>query len=336
MSVSILRARVVLDRPYYAYTGTAEPVTGNILIKHTPQIKHMAADAELFGPLIINATFSGQISTMLCRNDKIPYSSKTPLFCITSVIYDGPFKASPDEDNKFPFSFNFPEKAEPRKHPLFRGNVEPDSMATGVNGALPPSFRINYLGFEDQIDGSVEYRVRCEVEMPGIAIEVAGLEFAPEVRYERSRIPIASAKRDTTTRNQPVRIRTSKLFSPDDQPHGFRQKSKALFRSSDKLPCWAFDVSCTSPTDVYKGEGLAFDVRLNIIEAECTVPVAPVITLEKFSVRALTSSTVSAEGQTLTSSDSPDSNVSLLRPERVLVYCRSKPRVVGYINHCFC
>ncbi|KAI0410723.1 hypothetical protein F5X98DRAFT_359007 [Xylaria grammica] len=282
MSVGTLHAKVVLDDPSRIHCGNRDPVTGHINLRYAPG--HGNASAELFGPLQVYVTLHGRAKTKIWKSNGQStsiYRGRAPLFHQKALVYDDSFRAHPRDSTNFPFSLFFPEVAYAQVTDDFD---EDPRYISRSSQRLPPSFQSSYHGFAHRYEAFVEYRVGVDVVMPRLDVHVnkPGEYEEPVIHYEGPRTTQLADRRPYDWRGS-VWVRNELLLPEADRPHGFRQKTKALFGAGN-FPTYAFDWVCLAPKDLYLGQPACFEVRIKARENECTATLIPEVRLQYFHV----------------------------------------------------
>jgi hypothetical protein len=89
-------AKVVLDRGSNPHYGPADAITGRMVLTYMPYkslFKSNVPTADLFGPLILQATLRGKIKILVKRDREFASDFGMPLFKEAFEIFNGSFKA---------------------------------------------------------------------------------------------------------------------------------------------------------------------------------------------------------------------------------------------------
>lgn len=287
MSAGTITGKIVLDHPSKYHCGPNDPVTGYVaLTYYAHSTKSDAGSNELqslFGPLKIFADFTGRAKTKIHKsngNSSSTYRGRAPLFAQHHKIYDGTYNSQSRECVRFPFSFNFPQCSQNMPgQGDFRQDVRFHEEA---GGPLPPTFSTNNMGFSRSFVAFVEYRIGASVRMPGIDVEIRGLdndETRPFVLYEQPPPPIAEIARHKPQQfSHTVNLQNEHLLPEDERPTGFRQKTKFML-SSQQYPTYIFDIVTTVPSEIFLGQPMEFELSVHPNFNQCTAPLPPQITL---------------------------------------------------------
>lgn len=286
MSAGTVIGRIVLDHPSKYHCGPNDPVTGYVALTYHARAKNSQANPDLqslFGPLKIFADFTGRAKTKIHKsngNTSSTYRGRAPLFAQHRKIYDGPYNSKAGECVRFPFSFNFPECTQ---HMPGQGDFRQDErFHEEAGGPLPPTFATSNRGFGKSFVAFVEYRIGASMRMPGIDVDIRGLdneETRPVVLYEQPPPPGNGAARPKTRQySHTVDIQNEYLLPEDQRPTGFRQKTKFML-SSQQYPTYIFDIVSTVPSEIHLGQPLVFELSVHPNFNRCTAPLPPQITL---------------------------------------------------------
>lgn len=308
MSAGTITAKVVLDHPNQIHCGIADAVTGNVTLSYRLGIDHTGGGGgELFGPLRIKVKFHGRAKTKIWKSNgqhRSIYRGRAPLFSRTFLIYDAPFKIRPGEIKRFPFTLTFPDGTQGS---TYHGDFGTDGrFKDEVKNALPPSFRMEYHGFAHRFDAFTEYRVGATVEVPRIDVKIAGLDedlSEAYVMYEQPRAAHTPTTRQINTFRQMVTIQNEYLLPEEDRPSGFKQKTKALFKS-DYYPVYLFEVHCGVPSHLFLGQSLSFEVGIKPFTERSTAVVTPDVTMSGFVASIQAETLVRAEKQIFSTPES--------------------------------
>lgn len=272
MSVGVIWGKVLLDNPDKIHCGPNDPVTGNIELIYRPKGAIVRSQAgrdqspDLYGPLKLFLTFYGRAKSKIHKSNgqwSNTYRGRAPLFSQQIKIHDGPWNCKPYECSRFPFSLNFPDGTQPmREH----GDFDEDKRFHREAGvSLPPTFSTKFSSFTKTTNAFVEYRVSASINMPGIDVEVHGVEAEnriPAILYDQPRLPMSQASPPKTRRfTESALIQNEHLLPEDERPSGFRQKTKFLF-SSEKYPTFLYDLNIVVPKEVYMGQPLVFEISI--------------------------------------------------------------------------
>jgi hypothetical protein len=287
MSAGLVTGKIVLDHPSKCHRGSDDPVTGYVALTYHARARKSQAGSNdiqtLFGPLKIFADFTGRAKTKIHKsngNSSSTYRGRAPLFAQHHKIYDGPYNSKAGECVKFPFSFNFPQCTQNMPgQGDFRQDVRFHEEA---GGPLPPTFATSNMGFHRNFVAFVEYRIGASMRMPGIDIEVCGLDnedTRPVVLYEQPPPPVDEVVRHKTTQySHTAELQNEFLLPKDERPSGFRQKTKFMF-SSQQYPTYTFDIVSTVTSEIYLGHPLTFELSVHPNFNRCTAPLPPEIKL---------------------------------------------------------
>jgi hypothetical protein len=287
MSAGTVTGRIVLDHPSRYHRDSNDPVTGYVALTYHARARNPQADPNelqtLFGPLKIFAEFTGRAKTKIHKsngNSSSTYRGRAPLFAQHHKIYDGPYNSTSGECVRFPFSFNFPECTQNMPgQGDFRQDVRFHEEA---GGPLPPTFATTNMGFARNFVAFVEYRIGASLRMPGIDIDVRGLdneETRPVVLYEQPAPPVDETICNKTAQySHTVELQNENLLPEDQRPSGFRQKTKFML-SSQQYPTYIFDVVTTMASHIYLGQPITFELSVHPNFNRCTAPLPPEIKL---------------------------------------------------------
>jgi len=285
MSAGTVVGKIVLDHPSKYHRGPDDPVTGYVALTYHARARQTNSGElqSLFGPLKIFADFTGRAKTKIHKsngNSSSTYRGRAPLFAQHHKIYDGPYNSKAGECIRFPFSFKFPACSQNMPG---QGDFRQDiRFHEEAGGPLPPSFSTSNMGFTKNFVAFVEYRIGASMRMPGIDIDIRGLdneELRPYVLYEQPPPPIGEAARPKTRQySHTVDIQNEYLLPEDQRPSGFRQKTKFML-SSQQYPTYIFDIVSTVPSEIYLGQQLAFELSVHPNFNRCTAPLPPEIKL---------------------------------------------------------
>jgi hypothetical protein len=309
MSAGTIFGKVVLDRPEKWHCGPNDPVKGFVELKYFGRSKQSSANANepqsLFGPLLIFANFTGRAKTKIHKsngNSSSTHRGRAPLFAQRHKIYDGPYNSKSLECVRFPFSFNFPECSQAMCE---QGEFRPDPrFHSEAGGPLPPTFSIENIGFSKRFIAFVEYRIGASIRMPGIDIDINGLdrdENRAVVLYEQPPPPITATPKTKQIYNTTM-IQNEFLMPEDQRPSGFREKAKFKF-SSQEYPIYTFDIAATVPTEIYVGQPLTFEFSVHPNIERCTAPFPPSIKLQRFRAELKAHTTIRSEHGFFTSEE---------------------------------
>lgn len=108
MALGTVYVRIELDDPTRIYYGPEDPVQGNVVLRYTPDHRSKVT-SELFGPLQIQVKLSGALRVDHGRSANTRLLTiPRELFHQQDRIYDGPFRAEPGSEHRFPFTVFFP------------------------------------------------------------------------------------------------------------------------------------------------------------------------------------------------------------------------------------
>jgi hypothetical protein len=283
MSAGLVLGKIVLDQPSKYHCGPSDPVTGYIALTYYARNKRSDSNSNdlqsLFGPLKIFAEFTGRAKTKIHKsngNTSSTHRGRAPLFAQHHKIYDGTYNSKSGECVRFPFSFNFPECSQ---HMPGQDDFRQDPrFHEEAGGPLPPTFTTNNRGFSKSFVAFVEYRIGASMRMPGIDVEIRGLdneETRPAVLYEQPPPPVAEMLQQKIQQySHTVNLKNENLLSEDDRPSGFRQKAKFML-SSQQYPTYMFDIVTTVPAEVFIGQPMVFELSVHPNIKQCTAPPPP-------------------------------------------------------------
>jgi hypothetical protein len=290
MSAGLVSGKVVLDQPSKYHCGPNDPVTGYIALTYYARKKRSDSNSNdlqsLFGPLKIFAEFTGRAKTKIHKsngNTSSTHRGRAPLFAQHHKIYDGSYSSKNGECVRFPFSFNFSECSQ---HLSGQGDFRQDPrFHEEAGGPLPPTYTTNNRGFSKSFVAFVEYRIGASMRMPGIDVEIRGLdceETRPSVLYKQPPPPAAEMLQQKTLQySHTVNLKNENLLPEDDRPSGFRQKTKFVF-SSQQYPTYMFDIVSTVPAEIFIGQPMVFELSVHPNIKQCTAPLPPQIELVSF------------------------------------------------------
>jgi hypothetical protein len=289
MSAGSVLARIVLDNPTGYHCGFSDPVTGHVSLTYRPPISSNSQSSnrpaqELFGPLKIFLIFGGRAKTKIHKsngNTSSTHRGRAPLFAQHHNIYDGRHTSKAGECVRFPFSLNFP--AVTQSLPGLDDFREDARFQEEAGHPLPPTFDASNRGFSKSFKAFVEYRLNAEIRMPGIDIQVLGLNHGDNegipILYEQPGLPPSSIS-NSPSRSfaDSISLQNEHLLPSDQRPTGFRQKAKFAL-SSDKYPTYLFFIRGTIPSSACVGPPLTLELGLHPDQNRCTAPVPPEVTL---------------------------------------------------------
>ena len=285
MSAGTVVGKIVLDHPSKYHCGPDDPVTGHVALTYHARARQTNSNdlQTLFGPLKIFADFTGRAKTKIHKsngNTSSTYRGRAPLFAQHHKIYDGTYSSKAGECVQFPFSFNFPACTQNMPG---QGDFRQDiRFHEEAGGPLPPTFSTSGMGFTKNFLAFVEYRIGASMRMPGIDVDIRGLDnelLRPEVLYEQPPPPVDEAARPRTRQySHTVEIQNEYLLPEDQRPSGFRQKTKFML-SSQQYPTYIFDIVSTVPSEIYLGQQLAFELSVHPNFNRCTAPLPPEVKL---------------------------------------------------------
>jgi hypothetical protein len=141
--------------------------------------------------------------------------------------------------------------------------------------------------------------------MKGIDIKIQGMNEDQEafVHYDQPRVPKSRALPVPKQYNDHVKLQNEYLLSEADRPSGFKQKTKALFKS-DYYPVFHFDVLTSCPQHLYIGQPMVFEIAVRVSESMCTAPMTPAIKLGPFKASISAQTQVRAEKRLFSSPES--------------------------------
>jgi hypothetical protein len=284
MKVGTICSSIALDRDSRTYSGSEDPVTGNMVVefKAWDREKGETDTQELFGPLQIHLTFEGDIKTeidddYLNRASHPEYRDERKLFQQTLLIYDGQIRARVGETKHFPFKVFFPVHAQPTPQQR-RNGLEEQNW-----DLLPPAFHTDFMGTYGGGKGSVEYRIKAQIDLAGIEVDVATRGVPPSLRYR----PLTSDTKlnpTTNTFEQAFIVYDDSLTPESERPHGFRAKAKAMLKDVEP-PCYAFDILWMGmPTCIYPSQSMRFKVAVRTTIERTTSTTIPQIVIQECKV----------------------------------------------------
>ena len=161
-------------------------------------------------------------------------------------IYEGPVHVPPDGDPvKWSFAITIP------KHPDAAGLVHqratylPVTKEDIAQQPLPSSYRVDDVGFSEQMEGFVEYYLQADMRREGHSdVDTAILPITIHRSGSTHLLP------DFVVRTQNYRrtVSTLRLFPGMETAElSFKQKTKTLFGSSS-IPHFGFDVKISAPS----------------------------------------------------------------------------------------
>ena len=284
MKIGTIYYSVVLDRESRVYAGSEDPVTGHVVLefKAWDREKGETNVEELFGPLQVHVTFEGDIRTeidqdYMNRASHPEYRDERKLFQRTTLIYDGKVRAPVAEKKYIPFKFFFPKRAQPTVKQKRNGLREDDW------DGLPPALHTEFRGAYGGGKGSVEYKIKAELELPGIEVDVATRGIPPTLQYRPSIMPDSSSIA-LATFEQAFTVSDESLIPQPERPQGFRAKAKALLKEVEP-PTYAFDiVSIDVPECVRPLQNLNFQIAIRTNHERTTATVTPEVILQECKV----------------------------------------------------
>lgn len=319
MSAGAVWGKVVLDNPAKYHCGPNDPVTGHVELLYRTTVRSQDANdrsPSLFGPLKLFVTFYGRAKSKIRKSNgqsSTTYRGRAPLFSQQIKIHDGPWTCEPGQSTRFPFSLNFPATTQPMNG---QGDFRQDRrFHEEAGGPLPPTFSTKFRGFSKSTEAFVEYRLSASMSMPGIDIDIRGLDsdhYIPVVLYEQPRLPISQAAPPQTQQfKQTNLIQNQYLLPEEERPTGFRQKTKFLF-SSEHYPIYMYDIITTAPAEVYLGQPLVFEISIRPNLETTTAPLHPKLGILWLRARFLACTQVRCE-HSLFSTPESDTNDALPR-----------------------
>jgi hypothetical protein len=284
MRVGTIYSSVVLDRDSRVYSGSEDPVTGDVVLefKAWDREKGETSVEELFGSLKINLIFEGDIKTeidedYLNRASHPEYRDNRELFQQTTLIYDGQFRTRASEKKYIPFKLFFPKRAQPTVQQRRNGLQEDDW------DSLPPALHAEFSGAHGGGKGSVEYRIKAELRLPGIDVDVATRGILPSLQYRPSNTQDSSSIA-TATFEQAFTVSDESLIPESERPQGFRAKAKAFLKEVEP-PTYAFDIIWIDvPETERPSQSLNFRVAIRTNHERTTATVKPDVLLQECKV----------------------------------------------------
>ncbi|KAF2207067.1 hypothetical protein CERZMDRAFT_88829 [Cercospora zeae-maydis SCOH1-5] len=309
-----LHHKLILESPKRVHYGNDFPVSGNVLLKHLPLLRGLNSplNAELFGPLHVSIVLKG---VARIHHEDESRAEIFPLCKEVVTIYDGSFRAPADAEEVLHFNIKLPPHASPVTNTAvaavqddggnwsFRERVSsveveelPPTLEVLPNSLTRGSFVYANLHTTMKPAIKVHYTVEAQVRMPGIDVEIVNADAdsggAP-IFYDQPRIPIATAQRDqtlTTDVSQRFTVQDESLLPEHEQPHGFRNKTKAFLKPID-LPKFVFDVICIGiPQHAYVGQNLSFAITIQP-DGSSTTKTDPEIFLDKCTISLIAQTT---------------------------------------------
>ena len=285
MKVGVVYSSIVLDRDSRIYTGSEDPITGNVVLefKNWDREKGETNTQELFGPLKVCLTLEGDIKTeidhdYLNRASHPEYRDERRLFKETCVAYNGQLRARVGEKKQFPFKVFFPKQAQPTPQQRRNGIRQEDW------DALPPAFQTDFMGTYGGGKGSVEYRIKAEVELAGIEVDIATRGVPPSLRYGPS-VSETKANLTMSTFEQDFTVYDESLIPDSERPHGFRAKAKAMLKEVEP-PCYAFDIFWMDmPNCICPFQSISFKVAVRTTSERTTATSIPQIVVQECNVK---------------------------------------------------
>lgn len=268
-SLGSLAVKVEMDYPYKTHYGPGSEITGHLMLQYTPKSSTSGKTAELYGPMSLSLVFAGKVTTAtVFRNQggqglgagmASPYgtssagTSGTDLFSIVSPIKDTSLRIKEGEIVKYPFTVIFPagmirDAAEGTGFLDSEGTwtVAPPHE-TPASGELPPSLHRVWVGGPragDEQRVNIVYTLEPKLEMPGLDVAISNkMRDHAAISYEQARPEAAGMPRDMADLTSTISVRSAHFLPADEQPHGFKAKTKALLTSSSHLPLLSLAVS---------------------------------------------------------------------------------------------
>lgn len=319
MSAGELFGKVHLGYPAKYHCGSNDPVTGHVALTYRPPSNGKSSSnpedlQSLFGPLKVFLTFKGRAKSKIHKSNgqtSSTYRGRAPLFEEHVKIFDGTLTSKAAECTRFPFSLNFPDASQPMPN---QGDFRRDNRFHEEHGGpLPPTFSTKFRGFSKSTVAFVEYRVCALVRMPGIDINIRGLEGEnnePAVLYEQPRLPASEAPPTPVQQfSHTIELQNENLLPESERPTGFRQKTKFLF-SSEQYPTYIFDIITSLPAEVYMGQPLKFELSLHPNWNRCTAPLPPEVKLQSFRVCMESHTDIRAEYGFLSAPESSSTDIT--------------------------
>ncbi|KAK5114402.1 hypothetical protein LTR85_010224 [Meristemomyces frigidus] len=241
--------------------------------------------SDLFGPLRLDLVFQGRICGIVSEATNASTMDKDDLLVSKNIrgVHDGPFRAIAYEVMRIHFRFAFPRHADPRTRVI--GAVDNTGSWKWSNLAerdgvqdLPPSLPTKSVTFGGHGELAVEYWLEPKLEMPGIDVKFQYPDFKQKIRYDQARIPQPPSSGDSSMTSR-LSTQSSGFVPENERPHGFREKTKAVFRSGEQTT-YCFDVLCTGiPQAISLGEIIAMEVAVRT-NTHSTAPVNPAVQLD--------------------------------------------------------
>ena len=286
-SLGSLAVKTELDYPLRTHYGPGSEITGHLILLYTPKSSTSGKTAELYGPMNLSLVFVGKISTAtVFRNQggqglgagmassygtSSAGSSATDLFSIVSPIQDSSLRIREGEIVKYPFTVIFPAGM---VRDATEGTGFLDSEGTWTiappdeppaSAALPPSLhRVwvagNRNGDEHRVN--ITYTLEPKLEMPGLDVAILNrMRDQANISYEQARPEASGIPRDTENLTTTISVRSAHFLPPEDQPHGFKAKTKALLSSSSHLPLLSLAVTIPDiPLHISIGRPIALTI----------------------------------------------------------------------------
>ena len=231
-----------------------DPVTGTVSVNFRPTSNISSPTGpDLFGLLKLRVILQGRILVNVAENRTshacIFFNEKRILFSKHEELINGPFRASANDIQQFPFQIQFP--------------VLMDSFK-GHKDMLPPTIDTAFSAIAARQIGRhhgsalIEYHVRVEAEMPGIDVKMSNETPPRTVVYQPpSEIPNPAR----TEFSQILQLQSYSLLPEQDRP-SLLEKTKAKMTSAPK-PAYSFSVTCVGyPDAIPVGEEIKFDLRI--------------------------------------------------------------------------
>lgn len=268
-SLGSLAVKAELDKPFKTHYGPGSEITGYLILQYTPKSSQNGKTAELYGPMSLSLVFTGKITTAtVFRNQggqglrsgmASPYgtssagSSGAGLFSIVSPIQDTSLRIKEGEIVKYPFTVIFPVGTM-RDASQGTGFLDSEGTWTVVppseppaSAELPPSLHRVWVGGPrsgDEHRVNITYMLEPRLDMPGLDVAISNrMRYHANISYEQARPEAAGMPKDTADLTTTLSIRSEHFLPPEDQPHGFKAKAKALLTSSSNLPLLSLAIS---------------------------------------------------------------------------------------------
>ncbi|KAI9664311.1 MAG: hypothetical protein M1831_002244 [Alyxoria varia] len=277
--------KVQLDATNYAFTS-GELITGTVILENSSSYTSLCQCIQLSLQCTSHAFVVG--------------ATRTPLPLVKVDNYPDEFVDDAAADTRgWRFAVTIPSAPQsfPQQQQYANTTTSPSSWETRF---LPPTFFKSHCGVKSAFDCGVDWTIH--------ASPFKGKPFEVDACHELRIVPPnPQPHREAATFEVPQRvIFKSKALSAspfeesaDDETHrGFRDKSKAFFKSGSSAPTLVSTTTLTIPQDVFVGDKLKMQILLRPENELSSFPrhtsrvedLAPIsITYLKFEIRALTS-----------------------------------------------